>query len=117
MFFVCIRQTGHAGRVFLDVTQPWFVLSSLKPLFVKHFIAYRPTSKRGNLKIINNHLSIIDSFFFGCLPAFFAAHVQSFVGLPQPEHTLFLIGLPHTLHGEHPHAWHIVRPPENQCRL
>ena len=31
--------------------------------------------------------------------------------LPQPEHTLFSILRPHTLHGEHPHVWHMCRPP------
>lgn len=34
---------------------------------------------------------------------FFFSHVQSLEGLPQPEHTLFSIGAPQTLHGVHPH--------------
>ena len=32
-------------------------------------------------------------------------HCEDF--LPQPEQTLFLIGLPHLPQGEHPHDWHI----------
>lgn len=40
---------------------------------------------------------------------FFAAlHVHSAAGLPQPEQTLSLIGLPHVLHGLHPHVWHMT---------
>jgi len=33
---------------------------------------------------------------------FCGSHVHSAAGLPQPEQTLSLIGLPHFLHGEHP---------------
>jgi len=32
------------------------------------------------------------------------SHVHSLAGLLQPEQTLSLIGLPHFLHGEHPHV-------------
>jgi len=35
---------------------------------------------------------------------FFGSQVQSLAGFPQPEQTLSLIGLPHFLHGEHPHV-------------
>jgi hypothetical protein len=35
---------------------------------------------------------------------FFGGQVQSLAGLLQPEQTLFFIGRPHLLHGEHPHA-------------
>jgi hypothetical protein len=34
---------------------------------------------------------------------FLGSHVHSLAGFSQPEQTLFLIGLPHFLHGEHPH--------------
>jgi len=43
---------------------------------------------------------------------FFDEQVQSLAGLLQPEQTLFFIGRPHFLHGVHPHAWHIVKPPK-----
>jgi hypothetical protein len=32
-------------------------------------------------------------------------HCEAF--FPQPEQTLFSIGLPHFLHGVQPHTWHI----------
>jgi len=35
---------------------------------------------------------------------FFVSHVHSLAGLLHPEQTLSLIGLPHFLHGVHPHV-------------
>jgi hypothetical protein len=40
-------------------------------------------------------------------PPYFFAHPQPAEGLPQPTHTPFSIALPHTLHGSHPHSWHM----------
>lgn len=39
---------------------------------------------------------------------FFGLQVHFEEGLPQPEQTLFFIGLPHFMHGLQPQLWHIA---------
>ena len=46
----------------------------------------------------------------GCYFAFFfGSHWHWLDGLPHPAQTPFLISPPQTLHGVHPHVWHMKR--------
>jgi hypothetical protein len=42
--------------------------------------------------------------FIRVLSYFLGAHVHTLAGFLHPEQTLFFMGLPHFLHGEHPHV-------------